>query len=42
MSREEKRWNEDFYKRSYIVLHKDITPRELKYIDKEINRNKQI
>lgn len=45
MSREEKRWNEefeDFYKRSYIVyfLHKDITPRELKYIDKEINRNK--
>lgn len=45
MSREEKRWNEefeDFYKRSYIVyfLHKDITPRELKYIDKETNRNK--
>ena len=45
MSREEKQWNEefeDFYKRSYIVyfLHKDITPRELKYIDKEINRNK--
>ena len=45
MSREEKRWNEefeDFYKRSYIVyfLHKDITPRELKYIDGEINRNK--
>lgn len=45
MSREEKRWNEefeDFYKRSYIVyfLHKDITPRELKYIDREINRNK--
>ena len=45
MSREEKRWNEefeDFYKRSYIVyfLHKNITPRELKYIDKEINRNK--
>lgn len=21
-------------------LHKDITPRELKYIDREINRNK--
>lgn len=45
MSREEKRWNEefeDFYKRSYIVyfLNKDITPRELKYIDREINRNK--
>ena len=45
MSREGKRWNEefeDFYKRSYIVyfLHKDITPRELKYIDREINRNK--
>lgn len=45
MSREEKQWNEefeDFYKKSYIVyfLHKDITPRELKYIDKEINRNK--
>ncbi len=45
MSREEKRWNEefeDFYKRSYIVyfLHKDITPRELKYIDREINRNR--
>ena len=47
MSREGKRWHEDledFYKRSYIVyfLHKNITPRELKYIDKEINRNKQI
>ena len=45
ISREEKRWNEefeDFYKRSYIVyfLNKDITPRELKYIDREINRNK--
>lgn len=45
MSKEEKRWNEefeDFYKRSYIVyfLNKDITPRELKYIDREINRNK--
>lgn len=45
MSREEKKWNEsldDFYKRSYIVyfLHKDITPRELKYIDKEKDRNK--
>lgn len=45
MSREKKTWNEsldDFYKRSYIVyfLHKDITPRELKYIDKEMDRNK--
>lgn len=45
MSRKEKQWNEefeDFYKRSYIVyfLHKDITQRELKYIDREINRNK--
>lgn len=45
MSREEKKWNEsldDFYKKSYIVyfLHKDITPRELKYIDKEMDRNK--
>lgn len=45
MSREEKKWNEsldDFYKRSYIVyfLHMDITPRELKYIDKEMDRNK--
>lgn len=45
MSREEKKWNEtldDFYKRSYIVyfLHKDITQRELKYIDKEMDRNK--
>ena len=42
----EKRWwqeaDEDFYPRSYIVyfLHKDITPRELKYIDKELERNK--
>ena len=45
MSREKRWWqeaDEDFYKRSYIVyfLHKDITPRELKYIDKEIDRNK--
>ncbi len=46
MSRE-KRYHleadESFYKRSYIVyfLHKDITPRELKYIDKEIDRNKR-
>lgn len=45
MSREKRCWqetDEDFYKRSYIVyfLHKDITPRELKYIDKELDRNK--
>ena len=45
MSREKRWWQEnddDFYKRSYIVyfLHKDITPRELKYIDKELDRNK--
>ena len=45
MSREKRWWqesDEDFFKRSYIVyfLHKDITPRELKYIDKEIDRNK--
>ena len=45
MSRKKRWWqesDEDFYKRSYIVyfLHKDITPRELKYIDKEIDRNK--
>ena len=45
MSREKRFWqeaDEDFYPRSYIVyfLHKDITPRELKYIDKEIDRNK--
>ena len=45
MSREKRWWqesDEDFYKRSYIVyfLHKDITPRELKYIDKELERNK--
>ena len=45
MSREKRWWqesDEDFYKRSYIVyfLHKDITQRELKYIDKEIDRNK--
>ena len=34
--------DEDYYKRSYIVyfLHKEITPRELKYIDKELDRNK--
>ena len=45
MSREKRWWqetDEDFYKRSYIAyfLHKDITPRELKYIDKELDRNK--
>ena len=45
MAREKRWWqeaDEDFYKRSYIVyfLHKDITPRELKYIDKELDRNK--
>ena len=45
MSREKRWWqeaDEDFYQRSYIVyfLHKDITPRELKYIDKELERNK--
>ena len=45
MSREKRWWqesDEDFYKRSYIVyfLHKDITQRELKYIDKELDRNK--
>lgn len=46
MSRQEKTWGEsfdDFYKRSYMVyfLHKDITPRELKYINKEMDRNKR-
>ena len=45
MSREKRWWqesDENFYKRSYIAyfLHKDITPRELKYIDKELDRNK--
>ena len=45
MSREKRHWgesDEDYYNRSYIVyfLHKDITQRELKYIDKEIDRNK--
>ena len=45
MSREKRLWkesDEDYYKRSYIVyfLHKEITPRELKYIDKELDRNK--
>lgn len=45
MAREEKCWNEkqeDFYKRAYIVyfLHKDITKKELKYIEREIARNK--
>ena len=45
MSREKRWWqeaDEDFYKRSYIVyfLHKAITSRELKYIDKELDRNK--
>ena len=34
----------DYYNRSYIVyfLHREITPRELKYIDKELDRNKNI
>ena len=45
MSRGKRWWqesDEDYYKRSYIVyfLHKDITPRELKYIEKELDRNK--
>ena len=45
MSREKRHWeesDEDYYKRSYIVyfLHQEITPRELKYIDKELDRNK--
>ena len=45
MSREKRHWgesDEDYYKRSYIVyfLHREITPRELKYIDKELERNK--
>lgn len=45
MSREERDWGEsqeNFYKRAYIVyfLHKDITTRELKYISREIERNK--
>ena len=45
MSREKRHWgesDEDYYNRSYIVyfLHREITPRELKYIDKEIDRNK--
>lgn len=45
MSREERDWTEkqeNFYKRAYIVyfLHKDITTRELKYIGKEMDRNK--
>ena len=45
MSREKRHWgesDEDYYKRSYIVyfLHREITPRELKYIDKELDRNK--
>lgn len=40
MSREESQ--ENFYKRAYIVyfLHKDITARKLKYIGREIERNK--
>ena len=47
MSREKRHWgesDEDYYKRSYIVyfLHREITPRELKYIDKELDRNKNI
>lgn len=45
MFREERDWTEkqeNFYKRAYIVyfLHKDITARELKYIGREIERNK--
>ena len=45
MSREKRHWgesDEDYYNRSYIVyfLHREITPRELKYIDKELDRNK--
>lgn len=45
MSREERDWEESqekFYKKSYIVyfLHKDITARELRYIGREIERNK--
>lgn len=45
MSREERNWEErqeNFYKRAYIVyfLHKDITTRELKYISREIERNR--
>lgn len=45
MSREERNWTEkqeSFYKRAYIVyfLHKDITKRELKYISREIERNR--
>ena len=45
MSREERGWEErqeNFYKRAYIVyfLHKDITARELKYIGREIERNR--
>lgn len=44
MSREKREYgesDESFYKRAYLVyfLHSDITPRELKYIDKEISRN---
>ena len=46
ISREENYFGEsldEFYAKSYIVyyLHKDITPRELKYIDKEIDRNEE-
>ena len=45
VSRREKEYDEDterFNKTAYLVyfLHKNITPRELKYIDKEIDRNK--
>lgn len=45
MSREKRHWgesDEDYYNRSYIVyfLHREITSRELKYIDKELDRNK--
>ena len=46
LSRREKLFNEDindFNKLAYLVyfLHKDITPRELKYIDREIKRNQR-
>ena len=45
MSREKRHLgesDEDYYNRSYIVyfLHREITSRELKYIDKELDRNK--
>lgn len=45
MSREKRDWEEsqdDFYKKSYIIyfLHKGITERELRYIGREIERNR--